>query len=114
MTPGSTVMRWLGMSTSMIRLSRARPINTPSGSGKAPPDRPVPCPRDERDLLRMTQSHYLPDLFGCVGKNDTARLRAEPGEAVGFVREQLVWIAEDSRRSDNALEAAEEVDIQHV
>ena len=41
-TPGYTVTRRFGMSISRTRLSLARLITTPPGTGSAPPDSPVP------------------------------------------------------------------------
>ena len=44
-TPGSHTTRWLARSTSRMRRSRVSTISTPSCTGSAPPDRPLPEPR---------------------------------------------------------------------
>ena len=45
MTPGSTTTRWFGRSTSITRRIRETAISTPSFTGRAPPESPVPAPR---------------------------------------------------------------------
>ena len=44
-TPGSQTTRWFSRSTSRMRRSRESTTSTPSSSGSAPPDRPLPEPR---------------------------------------------------------------------
>ena len=62
----------------------------------------------------MTQAHDLLNFFRGVGKHDAARRRPQPREPVRFVGEQLVRIAKNARRSDDALEPVDEVDVQHA
>ncbi len=52
-TPGSTVTRWLGRSTSSTRRSRVSAISTPSSTGSAPPDSPEPEPRATHGTLGL-------------------------------------------------------------
>jgi hypothetical protein len=44
-TPGSTTTRRSSSATDRIRRIRASTISTPSETGSAPPERPVPAPR---------------------------------------------------------------------
>ena len=72
--------------------------------------------RNKRHLVPVTEADNLLNLFSGARKHDPNQAwREEQGrEAVGFVREQLVRIPQDARRPDDALEALDEIDIQHV
>jgi hypothetical protein len=45
MTPGSTVMQRLSVSTSRMRFMRSKESRMPPKAGTAPPESPVPAPR---------------------------------------------------------------------
>ena len=95
-TPGSTTTRWFGRSTSITRRIRESAISTPSFTGRAPPESPVPAPRATQGTpaswhARTTRSH----LVGRAGQHRGRRLLRVLEQAVGLVGLQLVRVRVD-------------------
>ena len=113
-TPGSTVTRRLGMSTSRMRFSRESTISTPSGCGSAPPDSPVPWPRATNGTpCGVAEPHDRLHLRGARRQHDRARDRAQVHERVGLVGQQVGRLAEETARPDGARKVAAEAGIDH-
>ena len=97
-TPGSTVTRWFGMSTSRTRLSRDSAMTHAAGTGSAPPDRPVPWPRATNGTPRVVQSRTIACTSAAdAGQHDGGRRRAQVRQRVALVRQQLERDREDVR-----------------
>ena len=114
MTPGSTVMRWLGISTSMIRFSFESTDEHALGVGEGAAGESCAVPaRDERNIVGVAVAHDLLYFRGSFWQHDAARVGLQTRETIGFVGEQFVGIAEDPRRADDPLEAVNDVAAQH-
>ena len=104
MTPGSTTANRLSGSIFRILLSFVSTKRTPSASGKAPPDRPVPgTPRDDGDFCPLAQTNdrlYLLEIFrqhhawrSLAIRSQAVALKRAQGSLIGqhrFLRKDLL------------------------
>ena len=108
--PGWTRATRLTVSTSRIRLSFARLSSTPSASGSAPPDRPVPAPRATTGTSRPAQvritSCTCSTVSGSTATRGTCRVR---GESVALVGLQIFLGMEHRGVGEEAAERFEQV-----
>ena len=83
--PGSTVMRWFGMSMSSTRFMRVMTISTPSGCGRAPAESPVPCPRATNGTPTRRQSRTTactcPAVSGSTAARGRERCETSPSDS---------------------------------
>ena len=108
MTPGSTMTRALGRSTSRMRFMRARLMTMPSSAGSAPPLRPVPAPRATKGMLCVRRRGRWPGLARCGGEDDGAGHGAEVGEAVALVGLELFGRGDEAAGAGDGAEFGEE------
>ena len=84
-TPGSTVMRRLATSTPRIRRIFASTTSTPSATGSAPPDNPVPAPRATYGTPAATHARTTPAtssaVRGSTATPGTTRCPVNPSHA---------------------------------
>src|SRR5947209_8042317 len=72
-TPGSQTTRWLARSMSRMRRRRLRTIRTPSCTGRAPPERPLPEPRATHGTPAAWQARTTAATSSAVPGSTAAR-----------------------------------------
>ena len=91
--PAATTTRWPSRSISRIRFIRASEMTTPSATGKAPPERPVPAPRATNGSPSRAHSRTTPALRRSSPASTTsAGSRPPAGEPVAVVHAQLLGL----------------------
>ena len=109
-TPGCTRATRLTGSTSRIRLNFARLSSTPSASGRAPPESPVPAPRaDDRHFQASACPHHLLDLFDGVGQHRDERDLPVRGQAVALVGSQVLLGVEHRGVGEETTKRSEQI-----
>ena len=102
-TPGSTVTRWFGMSTSSTRLRRASAM-TSAARDRQRAARQAGAVSARRRTERRARAHSLHDRLHLRGRgrqDDGGRRLAEMGQRVAFARQQLECVLEDACVADN-------------
>ena len=105
----------VGMSTSSTRFIRDSPITTPSATGSAPPDRPVPC-RAPRTARRPARTHEQPAALAPLNRAIRRQREWPEGAAAHHIRRRGVAAGSESTASypHTALSADQRVLWRHA